>query len=189
MEGFNEVVIMLCVYHLIMFSSFIPSPETRWYIGYSIIAIVAAHFIISILVIVVGRGIEIKNRCKQRLAIKKRNKEIIDLKAQRTNKKERLENVDNVHNRKSIIDELMRSQLQEDEGVTSTAKKLVSNRKNWNEKDDLDKIAEVDSDQASVPASSVRSKQDVWPSSRRHAPQVPPSQPESASDLTDIDVY
>ena len=43
MEFFNEATIMLCCYHLFLFTDFVPSPETRYTMGFSLIGVTSLN--------------------------------------------------------------------------------------------------------------------------------------------------
>ena len=63
MTIFNESVIMICLYQFICFSDFVPDVNTRFMIGYVCSAVVCAHFIFSITLII---GVNIKTCREQR---------------------------------------------------------------------------------------------------------------------------
>ena len=48
MEFFNEIVLMLVMYHMLCFSPFVPAIEIRYYIGYSCCLIVSLHLAVSL---------------------------------------------------------------------------------------------------------------------------------------------
>jgi hypothetical protein len=50
MEFFNEATIMLCCYHLFLFTDFVPSPETRYTMGFSLIGATSLNLAGNILV-------------------------------------------------------------------------------------------------------------------------------------------
>jgi hypothetical protein len=44
-EYFNEVTIMMCVYHLFVFTDFVDDPVTRYYVGFSLIGVSCLNII------------------------------------------------------------------------------------------------------------------------------------------------
>jgi hypothetical protein len=46
-EFFNEANIMLCVYHCFLFTDFVPDPEARYIMGYSMIASTVFNFFVN----------------------------------------------------------------------------------------------------------------------------------------------
>ena len=51
MEFFNETTIMLCCYHLFLFTDFVPSPETRYTMGFSLIGVTCINLGGNVLVL------------------------------------------------------------------------------------------------------------------------------------------
>ena len=47
-EFFNEIMIMLVMYHIICFSPFVPSLETKFLLGYSVCFVVSMHLVINL---------------------------------------------------------------------------------------------------------------------------------------------
>ena len=71
METINEVVAMLIMYHMFMFTDFVPDPTTRFQLGFSCIVFIAVHLLMNLSVIIVGSIKHTKNRCRVRQALKK----------------------------------------------------------------------------------------------------------------------
>ena len=53
MEYFNEVCILLAIYHLFTFSPLVPDAETRYSTGYSLIVVVVGHFVVSLSLMII----------------------------------------------------------------------------------------------------------------------------------------
>jgi len=86
MEYFNEVTIMMCVYHLFVFTDFVDDPITRNYAGYSLIGVTCLNIVgnIGVLLSVTLKMLifKLKKYCYNR-----RNKRIINknLKSKQSN--------------------------------------------------------------------------------------------------------
>jgi hypothetical protein len=50
MEVFNEVCVLIATYHLFLFTDFVPDPELRYSIGWSIIGVTIVNIIVNMLV-------------------------------------------------------------------------------------------------------------------------------------------
>ncbi len=51
MEYFNEVTIMMCVYHLFVFTDFVDDPFTRYYAGFSLIGVTCLNIVGNVAVL------------------------------------------------------------------------------------------------------------------------------------------
>ena len=51
MEFFNESTIMLCTYHLYLFTDFVPNPDSRYTMGYSLIVVTCINLLGNIIVL------------------------------------------------------------------------------------------------------------------------------------------
>ncbi len=47
LEYFNEASILICINHLFLFTDFVSDPQTRYFIGYSMIASILLNFIVN----------------------------------------------------------------------------------------------------------------------------------------------
>lgn len=47
LEFFNEATILLCVYHCFLFTDYVPLPEDRFFMGYSMIASTVLNFSVN----------------------------------------------------------------------------------------------------------------------------------------------
>jgi len=54
MEFFNESLIMICVYHLFVFTHFVDDPLTRYQMGKYFIGFTAANLTVNLLMMVIG---------------------------------------------------------------------------------------------------------------------------------------
>lgn len=51
MEFYNEATIMLCSYHLFLFTKFVPNPEARYTMGYSLIGVTSLNLAGNVIVL------------------------------------------------------------------------------------------------------------------------------------------
>lgn len=49
MEYFNETMILVCVYHYFLFTAFVDDPETRYLIGFSLIACACFNVVVNMI--------------------------------------------------------------------------------------------------------------------------------------------
>jgi hypothetical protein len=61
-EIFNEFIVLLCCYHLHLFTDFLDSAETKYRFGWSIISIVVLSLVINFGKIFIETIKEIKNK-------------------------------------------------------------------------------------------------------------------------------
>jgi len=54
MEIFNEVTIMICTYHLFLFTEYVPDAQVRYMIGWSIVGVTTFNILVNILVVLVS---------------------------------------------------------------------------------------------------------------------------------------
>lgn len=54
LEFFNEFITLCCVYHYYLFTEFVPNPEVRYTIGFSLIGFTITCLVVNILVMVFG---------------------------------------------------------------------------------------------------------------------------------------
>ena len=54
MELFSECILMMIMYTMMMFTDFVPDLDTRQYIGYASIVLVAIHLLVSFGVMIIG---------------------------------------------------------------------------------------------------------------------------------------
>lgn len=47
LEFFNETTILLCVYHCYLFTDFVPGPEDRYSMGFSMIGCIILNFAVN----------------------------------------------------------------------------------------------------------------------------------------------
>lgn len=52
MELFNESTIMLCTYHFYFFTDFVPSPDSRYTMGYSLIVLTCINLLGNLIVMI-----------------------------------------------------------------------------------------------------------------------------------------
>jgi len=52
-ELFNEVFTLLTVYHLMIFTDFVPKTETKFLMGWSVIGVTSFNMLINILVVLI----------------------------------------------------------------------------------------------------------------------------------------
>ena len=50
MEVFNEICVLIATYHLFLFTDFVPDPELRYNIGWSIIGVTLVNIVVNMLV-------------------------------------------------------------------------------------------------------------------------------------------
>lgn len=50
LELFNEATILCCIYHYYLFTDFVPDPEVRYTIGYSLIGFTFLNFVVNFIV-------------------------------------------------------------------------------------------------------------------------------------------
>ena len=50
LEFFNEFTILCCIYHYYLFTDFVPDPEARYTVGYSLIGFTLLNFIVNVIV-------------------------------------------------------------------------------------------------------------------------------------------
>ena len=67
MEVFNECTIIVLTYGLMMFTDFVPDPETRFTIGIFYITTSLINIVVHLLILLKGSGMQIKNRCKRKV--------------------------------------------------------------------------------------------------------------------------
>lgn len=74
LEIFNEICILICAYHLLIFTPFVPDVKIQYDIGWSIIAVTALNVGVNMIIILVNAikafkqlFLKIKNKCKERL--------------------------------------------------------------------------------------------------------------------------
>ena len=70
MDTYNEVKLIFIMYHMMLFTDFVPDPETQYRLGYSCSAALIAGTALSMTVLFVSP----LKQCKQRLAIRKAKK-------------------------------------------------------------------------------------------------------------------
>lgn len=54
LEYFNEFCILVCIYHCYLFTDFVPRPEDRFIMGYSLIACTVFNFTINCGLMLIG---------------------------------------------------------------------------------------------------------------------------------------
>ena len=47
LELFNEFTILMCIYHCYLFTDFVPQPETRYSVGFSLIGCTVFNFSVN----------------------------------------------------------------------------------------------------------------------------------------------
>ena len=76
-EYFNEITIMMCVYHLFVFTDFVDDPVIRYYVGFSLIGVTCLNIVgnVGVLLSVTLKMLifKLKKYCYNR-----RNKRIIN---------------------------------------------------------------------------------------------------------------
>ena len=66
MEVFNECSIIMLTYSLMMFTDFVPDPETRFTIGTFYITTSLSNVVVHLLILLKGSGMQIKNWGKRK---------------------------------------------------------------------------------------------------------------------------
>ena len=64
MELFSECILMMIMYTMMMFTDFVPDLDTRQYIGYASIVLVAIHLLVSFGVMIIGSLSRLFDRIK-----------------------------------------------------------------------------------------------------------------------------
>ena len=64
-EYFNEITIVLCCYHLFLFTDFVDDAEIRYYIGYSIMSFACLNIFVNLGFIIGGSVMEIFKKFRQ----------------------------------------------------------------------------------------------------------------------------
>ena len=64
MELFSECILMMIMYTMMMFTDFVPDLDTRQYIGYASIFLVAIHLLVSFGVMIIGSLSRLFDRIK-----------------------------------------------------------------------------------------------------------------------------
>ena len=67
MEIFNECTIIVLTYGLMMFTDFVPDPETRFAIGWSYMATCLGNILVHLSLLFRASGKQVKNSCKRKL--------------------------------------------------------------------------------------------------------------------------
>ena len=67
MEILNECTIIMLTYGLMMFTDFVPDPETRFAIGWSYMAISLGNILVHLILLFRASGKQVKNSCKRKL--------------------------------------------------------------------------------------------------------------------------
>ena len=80
MDAFNEVKLILIMYHLILFTTFVPDPETKHEIGFSCLTILFIGLAVNMMMMFVRPVVLLKRYCKLRYHKKKAKKELEDRK-------------------------------------------------------------------------------------------------------------
>jgi hypothetical protein len=65
MEVFNEVCVLIATYHLFLFTDFVPDPELRYTIGWSIIGVTLINIIVNMLVMFWSTLKQMRLMCKK----------------------------------------------------------------------------------------------------------------------------
>ena len=76
MDAFNEVKLLLIMYHLCLFTTFVPDPETKHEIGFSCLTILFIGLAFNMIMMFVAPVVLIKRYCKLRYHKKKAKKEL-----------------------------------------------------------------------------------------------------------------
>lgn len=76
LEYFNEATIMICVYHLYVFTDFVDNPVTRYQVGYSLIGTACFNVLVNVSVLVYVTYITMAFKLKK-LKYTRRNKRIL----------------------------------------------------------------------------------------------------------------
>ena len=74
MDTFNEMILIVLMYHLLLFTMFVPDPETKFTIGYSCGAIVCLGLLIHMTILISGPFMMLKNFLRMKIFIRKANK-------------------------------------------------------------------------------------------------------------------
>lgn len=65
LEIFNELTVLLCAYHIPLFSDFVPDPDIRYIAGWSIILITCSNLMINIGIVTYLSLSDIKKKLKR----------------------------------------------------------------------------------------------------------------------------
>ena len=74
MDMFNEVKLIMIMYHMLLFTMFVPDPETRFLIGYSCFVLVILGICINMMQLIVDPIKSMKRNCRLRYHKKRMNK-------------------------------------------------------------------------------------------------------------------
>lgn len=66
MEVFNESTIILLTYGLMMFTDFVPDPETRFFLGWCYISISLGNIFVHLTLLVFDSGKQITRQCRRK---------------------------------------------------------------------------------------------------------------------------
>ena len=75
MDQFNEVKLLFIMYHIICFTAFVPDAETRFLIGYSCMAFVAAGLLINMADLMSQPILLCKHNCRIKIQLRKARKQ------------------------------------------------------------------------------------------------------------------
>ena len=64
MDAFNEVKLILIMYHLMLFTMFVPDPLAKFKIGYSCLAFMGMGLIINMTMMIVAPIVGLKRWCR-----------------------------------------------------------------------------------------------------------------------------
>jgi hypothetical protein len=79
LEYFNEATILACIYHYYIFTSFVPNPETRYLVGWSLIGFATLNVLVNLFFLLLATYETLKlnvKMCRQKCRIRKRKKSI-----------------------------------------------------------------------------------------------------------------
>jgi len=71
MDIFNEVKLIVLMYHVVLFTAFVPEPKTKFIIGYSACAAISIGLVVNMTMMVVQPVRLLKKTCKVKYALKK----------------------------------------------------------------------------------------------------------------------
>lgn len=76
LEFFNEASILLCVYHLYLFTDFVDNPIIRYKVGYSFIGCTCANIMVNVFVLMKVTVESLFFSCKRSI-YKRRNRNLV----------------------------------------------------------------------------------------------------------------
>ena len=80
MDIFNEIKLLMVTYHIMMFTPFVPDPETKWRIGYSCSAVIVIGTFINSTMVILAPFRLLKRSCKTKYAKRQAKKSIANKK-------------------------------------------------------------------------------------------------------------